>query len=220
MLCLLVVASCSSNDGIEDETGGNAKTSCAVTGAAHTISHCSAFVQVSYHTPANVTLPENYNWWADFTIGVCYGRTTAIANDKSDRVHIMKDGDYQSDNVYGAGYAYDNDTTYYNALIDYCEPNTTYYYCTFFTYYGKTYYGAVKKITTKTLSKSVDLGLSVNWAAWNVGATSSEQPGDRYAYGEIERMSSNVPISQPKLLRTSSVLSASFVTPYLEYSTV
>ncbi|MBR4842967.1 MAG: Ig-like domain-containing protein [Bacteroidaceae bacterium] len=34
--------------------------------------------------------------------------------------------------------------------------------------------------------KYVDLGLSVNWATFNVGATSPEEYGDYYAWGEIE----------------------------------
>ena len=33
-------------------------------------------------------------------------------------------------------------------------------------------------------SKEVDLGLSVNWADWNVGATSPEEDGDYFAWGE------------------------------------
>lgn len=35
-----------------------------------------------------------------------------------------------------------------------------------------------------TLGKEIDLGLSVNWASWNVGASSPEQYGDYYAWGE------------------------------------
>lgn len=33
--------------------------------------------------------------------------------------------------------------------------------------------------------KEVDLGLSVNWAGWNIGANSPEQAGDFYAWGEL-----------------------------------
>lgn len=35
-------------------------------------------------------------------------------------------------------------------------------------------------------SKMVDLGLSVKWAAWNVGATEPSDYGNFYAYGELE----------------------------------
>lgn len=33
--------------------------------------------------------------------------------------------------------------------------------------------------------KEVDLGLSVNWAGWNIGASSPEQVGNYYAWGEL-----------------------------------
>lgn len=36
------------------------------------------------------------------------------------------------------------------------------------------------------VSQEVDLGLSVNWAGWNVGATSPEEYGGYYAWGETE----------------------------------
>lgn len=36
------------------------------------------------------------------------------------------------------------------------------------------------------VSQEVDLGLSVNWAAWNIGATRPEEYGGYYAWGETE----------------------------------
>ncbi len=36
------------------------------------------------------------------------------------------------------------------------------------------------------ISQEVDLGLSVNWAGWNVGATSPEEIGGFYSWGETE----------------------------------
>ena len=36
------------------------------------------------------------------------------------------------------------------------------------------------------ISQEVDLGLSVNWAGWNIGATSPEEIGGRYCWGETE----------------------------------
>ena len=38
-----------------------------------------------------------------------------------------------------------------------------------------------------TLKKCVDLGLSVQWAGWNLGASAPEQYGDIYAWGETEK---------------------------------
>ncbi|MBQ9077531.1 MAG: DUF4595 domain-containing protein [Muribaculaceae bacterium] len=40
-----------------------------------------------------------------------------------------------------------------------------------------------------TMSQEVDLGLSVNWAGWNVGATRPEEYGGYYAWGETEEKS-------------------------------
>ncbi len=39
------------------------------------------------------------------------------------------------------------------------------------------------------VSQEVDLGLSVNWAGWNVGATSPKEYGGYYAWGEVEEKS-------------------------------
>lgn len=52
--------------------------------------------------------------------------------------------------------------------------------------------GAVQSSCTVTVTSSatpeyVDLGLSVNWATFNVGADSPEESGDYYAWGETER---------------------------------
>ena len=41
--------------------------------------------------------------------------------------------------------------------------------------------------TTKphAIAEPVDLGLGVKWASWNVGATSTNEPGGLYGYGDI-----------------------------------
>lgn len=39
---------------------------------------------------------------------------------------------------------------------------------------------------TPTPGQWIDLGLSVKWAAWNLGAESPEEYGDKYAWGETE----------------------------------
>ncbi len=39
------------------------------------------------------------------------------------------------------------------------------------------------------VSQEVDLGLSVNWAGWNVGATAPEEYGGYYTWGETEEKS-------------------------------
>ena len=61
------------------------------------------------------------------------------------------------------------------------------------TYYVRAYainaegisYGEVVNFTTKVLTyEAVDLGLSVKWATFNVGATKPEEYGDYFAWGE------------------------------------
>lgn len=41
--------------------------------------------------------------------------------------------------------------------------------------------------TSAQTPKAVDLGLSVKWADCNLGATSPEQDGDPYAWGELKK---------------------------------
>lgn len=74
------------------------------------------------------------------------------------------------------------------------KPNTTYSYCASIEYEGGPVNGEMKEFTTKEENKMppptpgqwVDLGLSVLWAGWNVGASSPEEYGGHYAWGETE----------------------------------
>ena len=69
--------------------------------------------------------------------------------------------------------------------------NTTYYYCAYLLVDGKYTYGVVRTFTTEkqdagiTSGQMVDLGLSVKWAGWNVGASRPEEFGGYYAWGEL-----------------------------------
>ena len=67
------------------------------------------------------------------------------------------------------------------------EPGVTYYYQTGVSLYDKDILGAVKSFTAKDYPYSavaVDLGLSVKWASYNLGATAPEEAGARFAWGE------------------------------------
>lgn len=69
--------------------------------------------------------------------------------------------------------------------------NTTYYYRTCLALDGEYYYGAVRSFKTRNGEKptpgdTIDLGLSVKWASRNVGASSPEEAGGFYAWGETE----------------------------------
>ena len=64
--------------------------------------------------------------------------------------------------------------------------NTIYYYCAYVVVDGEYKYGEVHSFTTETITigDAIDLGLSVKWASWNVGADSPEGYGDYFAWGE------------------------------------
>ena len=74
------------------------------------------------------------------------------------------------------------------------SPNTTYYYCAYVEVDGEYKYGEVRSFTTEAMSipagEAIDLGLSVKWASWNVGADSPEEYGDYFAWGETTTKSS------------------------------
>lgn len=71
------------------------------------------------------------------------------------------------------------------------NPGMKYKYRSFVEYAGIKHYGEYKTFTTKKLIQSgaVNLGLSVKWAACNVGASSPEEYGGYYAWGETEEKS-------------------------------
>ena len=66
------------------------------------------------------------------------------------------------------------------------EPNTTYYYCAALYYSGNYYYGETRSFRTPNLPMTgfVDLGIGVKWATCNLGASTTEDDGDYYAWGE------------------------------------
>lgn len=100
-------------------------------------------------------------------------------------------------------YKYNHGST--NQLLSYStelinlKPNTRYYVRAYAENPKGISYGTAVSVTTKTAdgkdpwqptepdeNGAVDLGLSVKWAAWNVGATAPEEYGNYYAWGEVE----------------------------------
>ena len=92
-----------------------------------------------------------------------------------------------------------------NQLITYSteftnlKPNTRYYIRAYAENSKGIAYGTTASVTTKTVdgkepwqptepdeTGAVDLGLSVKWAACNIGANSPEEYGNYYAWGEVE----------------------------------
>ena len=99
-----------------------------------------------------------------------------------------------------------NGTVELNVELSDWEPNTTYYYQTYLSliYSDKeeeTFYGEVKSFTTfpeepdedVEIVEAIDLGLSVKWAPYNVGATKPEEYGGYYAWGETEEKEEYTP---------------------------
>lgn len=73
------------------------------------------------------------------------------------------------------------------------QPNTTYYVRAYATNAKGTSYGMEVCFTTKQESSAmpeyIDLGLSVKWATFNVGASKAEDYGDHFAWGETSTKS-------------------------------
>ena len=79
----------------------------------------------------------------------------------------------------------------FTATLSGLSGSTTYYYASF-TLVGDVYvFSSVKSFTSEDiLEGAVDLGLSVLWASCNVGATTPEEYGDYFAWGETTPKSS------------------------------
>lgn len=80
----------------------------------------------------------------------------------------------------------------YSVSISNLQANTTYYYCAYVIIDGEEKLGEVLSFTTEqevvepepSSPEAIDLGLSVKWASFNVGANSPEDYGDYFAWGE------------------------------------
>lgn len=122
-----------------------------------------------------IDLPDEYS---QLSYGICYSFSTSLPRiENSFVVEGVSSGDYFSVNLSGL------------------RENTTYYYCAYLSLDGHRYYGDVRSFTTEkkkdeiTPGQMVDLGLSVKWAGWNVGASSPEEYGGYYAWGELHEKS-------------------------------
>ncbi|WP_300804528.1 hypothetical protein, partial [uncultured Duncaniella sp.] len=102
---------------------------------------------------------------ADYIVGFCY--STSSGNVKDGKVVECK---LRTDRTFEAN-------------ISGLNEDTDYYYCAFITTDTITEYGEVRHFYTKE-AEEIDLGLSVNWRAWNVGANHSYEYGNHYAWGE------------------------------------
>lgn len=105
-------------------------------------------------------------------IGLCYGTTSSIDPDQNSKVTGevtgIEDGSY----------------TFH---IENLNPNTTYYFAGYIVCQGQRNLGSTASLKTKPkfpIAEMVDLGLSVKWAKWNVGASSEDEYGSYIAWGD------------------------------------
>ena len=74
----------------------------------------------------------------------------------------------------------------FSASLSGLKYETTYYYVACAKVHNRVVYGAAVSFKTLPAPKptAVDMGLSVKWGSFNIGATSPEEYGDYYAWGE------------------------------------
>ncbi|MBR6590759.1 MAG: fimbrillin family protein [Bacteroidaceae bacterium] len=73
-----------------------------------------------------------------------------------------------------------------SGIFNYFNTNSKYYNLGYQRYYGMTVRPIYDPQPTEEAGEAVDLGLSVKWASFNVGATKPEEYGGYYAWGETE----------------------------------
>lgn len=106
--------------------------------------------------------------------GVCYSSVESQPTTNNNK---------SVDGLYAAGT--------WKATIEKLDSGRTYYYRAYALIGSDTLYGSVKSFTThgentqsSSVPTAVDLGLSVKWASFNLGATKPEEYGGYYAWGE------------------------------------
>ena len=122
------------------------------------------------------TLHGHFKWEDDYesilTYGFIYGENKSLTIDSGTK-------------IVAAG----NTDGSFAVTIDGLSEETTYYYRAYLFVDGKPEYGEVRSFKTKKkeMGEEVDLGLSVNWRGWNVGATKPEEYGNYFAWGETSQ---------------------------------
>ena len=100
--------------------------------------------------------------------GVCYGKTDNLNIENSNNIDTPLNDHSFSVKIENSHYG----TTYFRVYV---------------IINGKAYYGNPHTIKQKMkTAEAIDLGLSVNWASFNVGANSPSEKGYYYFWGELE----------------------------------
>lgn len=135
---------------------------------AHSISESGAIIDLTITNPTK-----------DLIAGICYSTESEKLN--------LTDAYIIKDTITNCK---DSEITINFELKD-IEPSTKYYFKPFIIINKQTtLFGESDFFTTSDDLRIVDLGLSVKWAAWNIGANSPEEYGGFYAWGETKEKSS------------------------------
>lgn len=100
--------------------------------------------------------------------GVCYDLVNDIAIDNKNTIHTV---------LVGNSFSLELTNLHYGIT----------YYCVYVKISNQVFYSSTNTIVKKMItSDAIDLGLSVKWATFNVGATKPNENGFYYSWGEIE----------------------------------
>lgn len=118
--------------------------------------------------------------------GVADASAEVINAGATDVEYGIKIATSEADVTEGRDYAVTSGDVSFSSEIDGLLPGTTYYYAAYFKLGDGLVYSSVKSFTTTTKEMEyVDLGLSVMWAKYNIGAESETELGGLYGYGDL-----------------------------------
>jgi len=122
---------------------------------------------------------------ADATCGFVIAATGDIEAVRSGLRLPVDNGELSSFSYAGAGLA----------------PATTYYYAAYVDLGAGVVYGDVQSFTTSAFdfdldNDLIDLGLSVKWARFNVGARTANEAGGLYGYGDLTGVNNSIALDQ------------------------
>jgi hypothetical protein len=100
----------------------------------------------------------------------------------------------EADVANGLKFTAESTSNTFTVNADKLVPNTTYYYAAYVVLNGTAKYGNVQSFTTEASAavadqpsedEYVDMGTTVEWCKYNVGATKASELGGLYGYGDI-----------------------------------
>ena len=126
-------------------------------------------IDSTYNVKSHIKLNQSF-YTKTVTYGICYGiNSSPTVNDQIVTTNEV-----------------DDENNFILTLKD-IPFGTTVYYRSFVKIDGVAHYGEFKNIyLPMPIGEAVDLGLSVKWATFNVGASKPEEYGCYYAWGETE----------------------------------